>query len=236
MTRSCKMAEQSNMRQHNTAFVSECDASLTAKCLDICQTLATKGLAFSFSLKIGSSYTFSLESRKMDVPKQRKKASPSTQRRNALRRQKFLESKEAENFSKSHSDETEVAVASSAATENFNCDACDFIGESNISLRIHKNRMHKTIPQLDGVDSESTSNNVDDTSDDDMECKFDTDFYWERRDFRRLWVYQLYSNVLEDINEFAVDDQEKAIEKEKATQRRKDLYGEHYTGFPPWKV
>ena len=220
MTRSCNMAGQSNMRQHNTAIVSECDSSLTAKCLDYCQTLATKGLAFSFSLKIGSTYTFSLESRKMDVPKQtRKKPSPSTQRRNALRRQKFLESKEAENVSKSHSDvETEVAVASSAATENFNCDACDFIGESNISLRIHKNRMHKTIPQLDGVDSESTSNNVDDTSDDDLECKFETDFYWERRDFRRLWVYQLYSNVLDDINEFAVDDQEKAIEKEKATQ------------------
>ena len=225
------------MRQHSTAFVSECDASLTTKCLEFCQTLVTKGSAFSFSLKIGSSYTFSLESRKMDVPKQRKKASPSTQRRNALRRQKFLESKEADKSSLSPSDvETKVAEASTPATENFNCDACEFIGESNISLRIHKNRMHKTIPQLDGVDSESTSNNVDDTSDDDLECKFETDFYWERRDFRRLWVYQNYLDVLEDITEFSVDDQEKAIEKEKATQRRKDVYGDRYIYFPPWKV
>ena len=181
MTRSCYMAGQSNMagqrqHQHNTAIVSECDSSLTAKCLDICQTLATKGLAFSFSLKIGSTYTFSLESRKMDVPKQtRKKPSPSTQRRNALRRQKFLESKEADKSSKSPSDvETEVAEASTAATGSFNCDACEFIGESNISLRIHKSRMHKTIPQLDGVESVT---------------KFEanrisvTDFYWERREF-----------------------------------------------------
>ena len=170
MTRSCNMAGQSNMRQHNTAIVSECDSSLTAKCLDFCQTLATKGLVFSFSLKIGSTYTFSLESRTMDVPKQtRKKPSPSTQRRNALRRQKFLESKEADKSSKSPSDvETEVAEAPTAATGTFNCDACEFIGESNISLRIHKSRMHKTIPQLDGVDSVT---------------KFETDFYWEWREF-----------------------------------------------------
>ena len=210
------------MRQHNTAVVSECDASLTAKCLDFCQTLATKGSVFSFSLKIGSTYTFSLESRKMDVPKQtRKKPSPSTQRCNALRRQKFLESKEADKSSKSPSDvETEVAEASTAATGTFNCDACEFIGESNISLRIHKSRMHKTIPQLDGVDSVT---------------KFETDFYWERRDFRRLWVYQNYLDVLEDITEFSVDDQEKAIEMEKATQRRKDVFGDDYICYPPWK-
>ena len=225
MTRSCNMAGQScNMagqRQHNTAIVSESDSSLTAKCLDICQTLATKGLAFSFSLKIGSTYTFSLESRKMDVPKQtRKKPSPSTQRRNALRRQKFLESKEAENVSKSHSDvETEVAVASSAATENFNCDACDFIGESNISLRIHKSRIHKTIPQLDGADSVT---------------RFDakrisvTDFYWERREFSLLRTEQNYRDVLADIIVFSADDQEKDIEITKATQRRKDEFGDHW--------
>ena len=226
MTRSCNMAGQScNMagqRQHNTAIVSESDSSLTAKCLDICQTMATKGMAFSFSLKIGSTYTFSLESRTMDVPKQtRKKPSPSTRRRNALRRQKFLESKEADKSSKSPSDvETEVAEASSAATENFNCDACEFIGESNINLRIHKSRMHKAIPQLDGEDRVT---------------KFETDFYWEWREFRLLRTYQNYLDVLEDITEFSVDDQEKAIEKEKATQRRKDVFGDDYICYPPWK-
>ena len=208
-------------RQHKTAIVSESDSSLTAKCLDICQTLATKGMAFSFSLKIGSTYTFSLESRTMDVPKQtRKKPSPSTQRRNALRRQKFLESKEADKSSKSPSDvETEVAEASTAATEIFNCDACEFIGESNISLRIHKSRMHKTIPQLDGADSVTRF---------DADRISVTDFYWERREFSLLRTYQNYRDVLADIIVFSADDQEKDIEIIKATQRRKDEFGDHW--------
>ena len=41
--------------------VDESDSSLAAKCLDICQVLAGQGLAFNFSLSIGSTFSFSLE-------------------------------------------------------------------------------------------------------------------------------------------------------------------------------
>jgi hypothetical protein len=43
--------------------VDESDSSLAAKCLDICQVLAGQGLAFNFSLSIGSTFSFSLDAR-----------------------------------------------------------------------------------------------------------------------------------------------------------------------------
>ena len=43
--------------------VGESDSSLAAKCLDICQVLAGQGVAFNFSLSIGSNFSFSLDAR-----------------------------------------------------------------------------------------------------------------------------------------------------------------------------
>ena len=74
--------------------VSEEDAKLVSQCLDLCQTLAGKSLAFSFSLTI------------------RKKKSPSTLRRDARRREQFLRKKfDAPNAaSSSHSEQAEAPV------------------------------------------------------------------------------------------------------------------------------
>ena len=44
-----------------TTAVGESDSSLAAKCLDLCQVLAGQGLAFNFSISIGSTFSFSLE-------------------------------------------------------------------------------------------------------------------------------------------------------------------------------
>ena len=57
-----------------------------AKCLDLCQTLADQGFAFNFSLKMGSTISFSLEAKDKslasDSPgKTKKMASPSSRRR-----------------------------------------------------------------------------------------------------------------------------------------------------------
>ena len=62
-------------------------------------TLAGQGLAFNFSLKIGSSFSFSLEARDKglasdDPGKIKKKPSPSTLRRNARRKEAFLKRKQ----------------------------------------------------------------------------------------------------------------------------------------------
>jgi hypothetical protein len=71
------------------------DSSLTTQCLDFCQALASQGKDFNFSLKIGSNFSFSLDTRettpsaKVEVRK-KKKPSPSSLRRNAERREAFL--------------------------------------------------------------------------------------------------------------------------------------------------
>ena len=80
--------------------VDESDSSLAAKCLDICQVLAGQGLAFNYSLSIGSNFSFSLDARgkgqalaTQGKTKKKKKKTPSTLRRNARRRSEFLRKK-----------------------------------------------------------------------------------------------------------------------------------------------
>ena len=71
------------------------ETDLANKCLDFCQTLSSRGSAFKFSLTLGSTFSFSLDTNVLTsdiqvkyVPK--KKPSPSTIRRNARRREMFL--------------------------------------------------------------------------------------------------------------------------------------------------
>ena len=74
--------------------VGEEDAKLASQCLDLCQTLAGKSLTFSFSLTIGSSFSFSVDTRGKEVlVPHRKKKTPSTLRRDARRREELLKKK-----------------------------------------------------------------------------------------------------------------------------------------------
>ena len=70
------------------------DDSLASKCMAFCQALASQGQVFNFSLSIGPDFTFSLDTRSkaMKSPVKKEK-SPSTQRRNARRREEFLSKK-----------------------------------------------------------------------------------------------------------------------------------------------
>ena len=73
-------------------------SSLASKCLDLCQTLASQGQAFTFSLTIGSTFNFSMSTGSQDTPALPAKAvknkkSPSTQRRDARRRKEFRKRK-----------------------------------------------------------------------------------------------------------------------------------------------
>ena len=71
-------------------------AMLVTQCLDFCQTLAGKSLTFSFSLTIGTSFSFSVDTSGKGAvapKKKKKKLTPSTQRRNARRREEFLKRK-----------------------------------------------------------------------------------------------------------------------------------------------
>ena len=81
--------------------VGEESASLTSQCLGLCQTLASQGQSFTFSLSIGSTFNFSMatniQEKSAPVPASRavKRKSPSTRKRNARRKREFLENQQA---------------------------------------------------------------------------------------------------------------------------------------------
>ena len=83
-----------------TASASGEESPLANKCFDFCKALASQGMAFSFSLTLGSNFSFSLDTREMaphsvNEDKAWKKKSPSTIRRNARRREEFLQKKQS---------------------------------------------------------------------------------------------------------------------------------------------
>ena len=86
---------------------------------------------------IGPDFTFSMDTRSMAAsPVIKKKASPSTLRRNARRREEYLQRKQ--NPSPVNSTE-EVETVSNALS----CDQCDYKPASEKGLLQHKRKKHK---------------------------------------------------------------------------------------------
>ena len=78
--------------------VGEESASLASQCLALCQTLASQGQSFTFSLSIGSTFNFSMATSPQEksapvASMAAKRKSPSARRRNARRRREFLQKK-----------------------------------------------------------------------------------------------------------------------------------------------
>ena len=71
------------------AAVVEAASTLVFKCMEFCQALASQGQVFHFSLSVGPSFSFSLDTTRSKAPQTKKKPSPSTLRRNARRREEF---------------------------------------------------------------------------------------------------------------------------------------------------
>ena len=108
----------------------EVDSSLLSQCLDFCQALARQGHAFNLSVAIGASFTFSLDTRSKDVASQaKKKASPSTLRRNAKRREEFQLAKQRRSSPRTSGDPA-------TAAEHV-CDQCEYVTASEKGLRQH---------------------------------------------------------------------------------------------------
>ena len=79
------------------------DEDLASKCIGLCHALASQNKSFSFSLTVGSNFSFSLDTRELVSDTQTKKAkkkkptpSPSTIRRSAKRKEEFLKKKQAQ--------------------------------------------------------------------------------------------------------------------------------------------
>ena len=126
---------------------------MTNKCLEFCQALASQGQKFSFSLSIGSNFSFSLDTkekftsldtRKVTTPLQymKKKLSPSQVRRNVKRKEEFLKRKSGN--------------SKTLQSEQKKCNQCDNRFKSENDLQIHKENIHEEIKlpenteQLDG--------------------------------------------------------------------------------------
>ena len=111
--------------------------SMASKCLAFCQTLVSQGQVFKFSLSIGSDFTFSLDTRRKERSKvAKKKASPSTVKRNARRKEEYLKRK---NKPSSVNTAEELEVVSDAPK----CDQCNFKAASEKGLRQHQRMKHK---------------------------------------------------------------------------------------------
>ena len=78
------------------------EESLVSQCLEFSKMLADMSMPFSFSLTVGTKFSFSVEARgKEALPSAKKRKTPSTLRRNAKRREEFLKKKLASTTEKS---------------------------------------------------------------------------------------------------------------------------------------
>ena len=122
------------------------------KCLDICQALVAKGQPFTFSLSVGSTLTFSLDTRGEEpasIPVARKKVSPSTMRRNAKRKEVFLQRKAESTLTT-----PEVTVDKPEAEGSWRNEGVT-VSDKSVKLKLKKNTPEK-VPQLDGQEEEVT--------------------------------------------------------------------------------
>ena len=103
--------------------------------------LAGQGLAFNFSLSVGSTFSFSLEARGkgqalVTQGKTKKKKTPSTLRRNARRRTEFLK-KKLEDSPGNEDVSAKEAVKKVVECGSFKCEQCENVFKSENGLKIH---------------------------------------------------------------------------------------------------
>ena len=131
---------------------------------------------------------------------------------------KILESSEAVNNDTCIVTSTAVNEDKTPPTIPFQCDLCEYIGTSSSDLKVHKHGKHNTIPQLDGEISESKQ----------------TDCWWEKKLKTPLKVFQVFKDVLMEIDESPLTEEEKFVELENVTNARKKALGSNFQFFPPW--
>ena len=126
--------------------VGETDSSLATKCLALCQALTSQGMVFNFSLNIGSTFSFLLDTKSKEAlsSKVKKKASPSTLRRNMRRREEFFNKKKSKPSEAENSDSDKEASQSTT----FPCDQCENVSKNEKGLKIHKGKAHKTVEKM----------------------------------------------------------------------------------------
>ena len=78
------------------------NTALTFKCFELCQPLVNQEQAFNFSLTLGNSFILDTRIKEPTLEARKKQTSPSSLRRNKIRRQKFLETRNISATSAEH--------------------------------------------------------------------------------------------------------------------------------------
>ena len=113
--------------------------------------------------------------------------------------------------------------------EYYDCPICDFRSSWNNGLRIHMNKVHTKLEQIDGsTDAAITTEEQD--------AKYlNTAHYWEKG---RIGIaYHSFldaSCIIDNCDELS--DELKAEEKSKLLEARKYSLGSSFENFPPWKI
>ena len=128
------------------------------QCLDFCQALASTGQTISFSLTLGSAFSFNLDTRRkadssVEQKLRKKKQSPSTLRRNLRRKEEYLKRK---------SEISKDMETSSLAGDTFQCEHCDNKFKTENGLKMHIGKTHKSLKET--LSPEKICDNPLDTS------------------------------------------------------------------------
>ena len=123
--------------------MSETNSSLSSRCMVFTKHLVNTGMAFKLSLTLPTGFNFSVDLNLEKVMPtkvfERKKQSPSTLKRNALRKKAFLEKKAVEKL-------TEQQTVKSPAEHTditFKCNQCEvsFISKDTLNKHITENTL-----------------------------------------------------------------------------------------------
>ena len=130
-----KMSDPSNLNM---------EGSMLAQCLAFSRQMESNKKSFKLEVKLSSGFSFNFNTLDHEESKSRtkevKKKSPSTLRRNAARKQKFLDKKNTSSANKELSEDSKK------------CDQCDYQANCKVSLRKHVGKKHLVISQIDGLE------------------------------------------------------------------------------------
>ena len=125
------------------------ESSVLTQCLDFSRQMESNQKPFKLEVKLSNGFSFNFNTLDQETSKFRtkeaKKKSPSTIRRNAARKQEFLDKKKIS------------SVDNELSEISLKCDQCDFKVNCKVKLRKHIEKEHKVIPQLDGVNDNNHS-------------------------------------------------------------------------------
>ena len=171
------------------------NSSLVSQCLAFCQTLASQGKDFSFKLNINSTFSFSLDTRERTAKTTlgKKRTSPSTQRRNARRREEFLRKKLNFSSVSSSASDSPADISPRRATTL----ATTLAAENATSTPVIASTPAQEVAPLHSPPSEQGSETRNDVVQEEFKCFLCADTFHLKADYVRHARYKHKTDLLQ---------------------------------------